>query len=83
MNDDDINDDMNDDLNDGLNDGLNDDISGIVDEDENRRARLTENDYATVMINDSNELFSYFDSAFLRNWSGPEHWKLQRANKSI
>ncbi|KAG2175870.1 hypothetical protein INT44_000348 [Umbelopsis vinacea] len=24
------------------------------------------------------DMFSYFDSAFMRNWAGPEHWKLRR-----
>lgn len=28
--------------------------------------------------NADNELFSYFDSAFAKNWAGPEHWKLRR-----
>lgn len=24
------------------------------------------------------DMFSYFDAAFMRNWAGPEHWKLRR-----
>jgi len=60
------------------------DISGVFDEEDiNPHARLTEKDYVMAMVNNENELFSYFDSAFLRNWAGPEHWKLKRTNKSI
>ena len=34
-----------------------------------------------AMVNNENELFSYFDSAFLCNWAGSEHWKLKRIKK--
>ncbi len=62
---------------------VNDDVSGVFDEDDiNTRARLTEKDYVMAMVSNENELFSYFDSAFLRNWAGPEHWKLKKVNKS-
>ncbi|KAG0195966.1 hypothetical protein BGX33_002299, partial [Mortierella sp. NVP41] len=27
------------------------------------------------------DMFAYFDSALLRNWAGPEHWKLRRIPK--
>ncbi|KAF9942710.1 hypothetical protein BGZ67_000116 [Mortierella alpina] len=27
------------------------------------------------------DMYSYFDSALLRNWAGPEHWKLRRVPK--
>ncbi|KAG0208641.1 hypothetical protein BGX28_000449 [Mortierella sp. GBA30] len=27
------------------------------------------------------DMYSYFDSALLRNWAGPEHWKLRRIQK--
>jgi condensin complex subunit 2 len=61
---------------------MNDDVS--VDEDDrishiNRRSTK---DYVMAMVDNENGLFSYFDSAFLRNWSGPEHWKIKRAYKS-
>jgi Condensin complex subunit 2 len=59
----------------------NNDVSGISDED-NTYARLTENDYVMAMVRNEEEQFSYFDSAFLRNWAGPEHWKLKKVNKS-
>ncbi|CAG8545208.1 17109_t:CDS:2 [Funneliformis caledonium] len=48
----------------------------------NPHTRLTEKDFVMAMVNNENELFSYFDSAFLRNWAGPEHWKLKRTNKN-
>lgn len=40
-----------------------------------------ENEFVTAMANHQNDMFSYFDSAFLRNWAGPEHWKLKRVAK--
>ena len=61
---------------------MNDDVS--VDEDDrisHINRRLTK-DYVMAMVDNENGLFSYFDSAFLRNWSGPEHWKIKRAYKS-
>ncbi|KAF9398985.1 hypothetical protein BGX21_006984 [Mortierella sp. AD011] len=27
------------------------------------------------------DMYSYFDSALMRNWAGPEHWKLRRVPK--
>ncbi|KAK9722168.1 hypothetical protein K7432_002881 [Basidiobolus ranarum] len=33
------------------------------------------------MANGGDDVYSYFDSAFMKNWAGPEHWKLQRAPK--
>ncbi|CAG8705336.1 15990_t:CDS:2, partial [Acaulospora colombiana] len=48
------------------------------DEDVDQRPQLTENDFVMAMANNENDMFSYFDSAFLRNWAGPEHWKLKR-----
>jgi condensin complex subunit 2 len=30
---------------------------------------------------DQEEMLDYFDSAFMKNWAGPEHWKLRRAVK--
>jgi condensin complex subunit 2 len=71
--------------NDVLGDNLDisDDVSGVFEDDINPHARFTEKDYVMAMVSNENELFSYFDSAFLRNWAGPEHWKLKRTNKSI
>ncbi|CAG8511837.1 12144_t:CDS:10 [Rhizophagus irregularis] len=60
----------------------NNDVSEVFDEENiNPNVRLTEKDYVMAMISNENELFSYFDSAFLRNWAGPEHWKLKKVNK--
>lgn len=40
---------------------------------------LHEEDYLTALANGKgDDLFSYFDSAFTKNWAGPEHWKLRR-----
>lgn len=30
---------------------------------------------------DPTDMYAYLDSAFLRNWAGPEHWKLRRPRK--
>ncbi|RUS23667.1 condensin complex subunit 2/barren [Jimgerdemannia flammicorona] len=40
---------------------------------------LKEKDYMMAMAGEENEMFSYFDSAFMRSWAGPEHWKMRRA----
>ncbi|PKY42521.1 barren [Rhizophagus irregularis] len=77
-------DDANININDILGDNLdtNNDVSEVFDEENiNPNVRLTEKDYVMAMISNENELFSYFDSAFLRNWAGPEHWKLKKVNK--
>ncbi|CAG8633081.1 15355_t:CDS:10 [Acaulospora morrowiae] len=64
-------------------DGVNEEgISGVFEnEDVDQRRLLTENDFVVAMANNENDMFSYFDSAFLRNWAGPEHWKLKRVAK--
>ncbi|KAG0275168.1 hypothetical protein BGZ95_009121 [Linnemannia exigua] len=31
---------------------------------------------------DPADMYEYLDSAFLRNWAGPEHWKLRRPRKA-
>lgn len=36
---------------------------------------------ALNMDEDQNEMLDYFDSKFMKNWAGPEHWKLRRAIK--
>ncbi|KAK9762104.1 hypothetical protein K7432_012479 [Basidiobolus ranarum] len=33
------------------------------------------------MANNGDVIYSYFDNAFLKNWAGPAHWKLQRLSK--
>ncbi|KAG0328745.1 hypothetical protein BGZ99_004605 [Dissophora globulifera] len=40
---------------------------------------LVDNDDA--LVKGHTDMYSYFDSALLRNWAGPEHWKLRRAPK--
>ncbi|CAG8467834.1 1688_t:CDS:2 [Dentiscutata erythropus] len=56
-----------------------DGISGVFEGfDSGPRERITEKDYVMAMANNTNDTFQYFDSAFLRNWAGPEHWKLKR-----
>ncbi|CAG8483089.1 5936_t:CDS:2 [Funneliformis mosseae] len=58
-------------------------FSGIFDEEDmNPHARFTETDYVMAIVINENELFSYFDSAFLRNWANPEHWKIKITNKN-
>ncbi|CAG8625655.1 1521_t:CDS:10 [Funneliformis mosseae] len=49
--------------------------------DMNPDTRLTEKDFAMAMVSNENESYNYSDSAFIRNWAGPEHWKLKRTNK--
>ncbi|KAI1314612.1 hypothetical protein EDD11_001955 [Mortierella claussenii] len=34
-----------------------------------------------LMVKGHPDMYSYFDSALLRNWAGPEHWKLRRIPK--
>jgi hypothetical protein len=54
-------------------------LSGVFDEDDIiSHGRLTKDDYVMAMVDNENGLFSYFDFAFLRNWAGPEHWKIKR-----
>ncbi|CAG8516652.1 3288_t:CDS:10 [Diversispora eburnea] len=50
-------------------------------ESRNNQPIENENEFVTAMANHQNDMFSYFDSAFLRNWAGPEHWKLKRVVK--
>ncbi|KAG1375949.1 hypothetical protein G6F60_006608 [Rhizopus arrhizus] len=40
---------------------------------------LPEKDYLTALLNNENkDLFHYFDNTLIKNWAGPEHWKLRR-----
>ncbi|ORZ28099.1 condensin complex subunit 2/barren, partial [Lobosporangium transversale] len=34
-----------------------------------------------LMVKGHPDMYSYFDAALLRNWAGPEHWKLRRISK--
>ncbi|OZJ02328.1 hypothetical protein BZG36_04291 [Bifiguratus adelaidae] len=57
------------------NDGME---SGEDDYDEGR-----EGDYLMAMATGESGMFSYFDTAFKKNWAGPEHWKLKRAVRKL
>ncbi|KAF9349538.1 hypothetical protein BGX34_001753, partial [Mortierella sp. NVP85] len=51
-----------------------------------QRAGLgAENNFAVdseeILIKGHPDMYSYFDSALLRNWAGPDHWKLRRIAK--
>ncbi|KAI8386970.1 condensin complex subunit 2/barren [Blakeslea trispora] len=56
------------------------------DEDEEEEVRpsdnqpkLFEHDFlSALMKNGENNMFDYFDSTLVKNWAGPEHWKLRR-----
>ncbi|KAG9296032.1 hypothetical protein G9A89_011884 [Geosiphon pyriformis] len=48
---------------------------------EESQRRLSQKEFITAMGANQDAMFSYFDSAFLRNWAGPEHWKLKRTVK--
>ncbi|KAI9498442.1 condensin complex subunit 2/barren [Zychaea mexicana] len=40
---------------------------------------LQETDFMSAMTGgNGSDMFSYFDTAFNKNWAGPEHWKLRR-----
>lgn len=38
-------------------------------------------DSEEILIKGHPDMYSYFDSALLRNWAGPDHWKLRRIAK--
>ncbi|KAG0369980.1 hypothetical protein BGZ54_008165 [Gamsiella multidivaricata] len=38
-------------------------------------------DSEEILVKGHPDMYSYFDSALLRNWAGPEHWKLRRIPK--
>lgn len=57
------------------NDEDNEPIYGEVEEE----AKLNEHDFlAALRNNGDNDMFNYFDSTLVKNWAGPEHWKLRR-----
>ncbi|KAI9267821.1 condensin complex subunit 2/barren [Sporodiniella umbellata] len=38
-----------------------------------------EKDYLVALLNNENkDLFNYFDNTLVKDWAGPEHWKLRR-----
>lgn len=42
--------------------------------------KYPENDFLSALIyNGDQELLDYFDSTLVKNWAGPEHWKLRRS----
>ena len=59
--------------------GEDDGIMGGENDSAGNEPGLHEEDFLGALMNDDgNELFSYFDSTFAKNWAGPEHWKLRR-----
>ncbi|KAL9541522.1 hypothetical protein MBANPS3_009078 [Mucor bainieri] len=41
--------------------------------------RYPENDFLSAFMHKGDqEILNYFDSALVKNWAGPEHWKLRR-----
>jgi condensin complex subunit 2 len=42
------------------------------------RKMPSERDFVLAMTEGSAEGMDYFDQTFLKNWSGPEHWKLRK-----
>jgi condensin complex subunit 2 len=37
-----------------------------------------ERDLVMSMAGNGEQMFDYFDSALMKNWAGPEHWKMRR-----
>ncbi|KAL1917754.1 uncharacterized protein VTP21DRAFT_3588 [Calcarisporiella thermophila] len=65
----------------GLQDDDDDDGEGLGGEGEfdpldSGLNAVSERDFVMAMTGEQNEVFSYFDTRFTRNWAGPEHWKL-------
>lgn len=40
-----------------------------------------ERDLVMAMTEDGEEMLDYFDTAVMKNWAGPQHWKLRRVAK--
>jgi condensin complex subunit 2 len=40
-----------------------------------------ERELVMAMASGGDQIFDYFDSALMKNWAGPEHWKMRRMNK--
>lgn len=79
--------DANDDMDDLFNDIDNDDdvhqedtqLEGFLEPADPGTDAATVKNYEMAMNPDLQaDMFSYFDAAFMRNWAGPEHWKLRR-----
>lgn len=49
------------------------------DDKENTSPNDPDNFLDILANGENNELFSYFDTTFAKNWAGPEHWKLRKA----
>jgi condensin complex subunit 2 len=45
------------------------------------RRAPNERDLVMAMNDNDEDMLDYFDSNFMKNWAGPEHWKLRRAVK--
>ncbi|KAJ8662196.1 hypothetical protein O0I10_001889 [Lichtheimia ornata] len=64
--------------------GEDDRLMGGENDSAGNEPALHEEDFLGALMNDDgNELFSYFDSTFAKNWAGPEHWKLRRPVSKI
>jgi condensin complex subunit 2 len=67
------------DANDGNADPNNDLENGGIDGLDNEDKAFQEQDFLTSIINSGEkDLYSYFDNTLVKNWAGPEHWKLRR-----
>jgi condensin complex subunit 2 len=42
------------------------------------RKAPNERDLVLAMTEEGEEMLDYFDATFMKNWAGPEHWKLKR-----
>ncbi|KAG2172731.1 hypothetical protein INT43_000078 [Umbelopsis isabellina] len=83
----DVQQEANDDIDDLFNDIDNDDdvhqedtqLEGFLEPADAGTDAATVKNYEMAMNPDLQaDMFSYFDAAFMRNWAGPEHWKLRR-----
>lgn len=57
-------------------------VPGGVEPFDPRRAPNERDLVMAMNVNeDQEEMLDYFDATFMKNWAGPEHWKLRRAVK--
>lgn len=57
-------------------------VPGGVEPFDPRRAPNERDLVMAMNVNDDQEeMLDYFDATFMKNWAGPEHWKLRRAVK--
>jgi len=54
--------------------------SGAIDGFDPRRAP-NEHDLVMALAEEGDGMMDYFDSTVMKNWAGPEHWKLRRGPK--